>query len=149
MVMNKTGRIVTGLLILFLAVSCRRVNKSFKESKDADMAFQIMDLPNDSADDNTLNYKVRIIPQKKLMETSTMHDKTSMYYDMDSCFYIIDDKHEKIYPSLVQPVANGVKDTYEYLLDFELNTGLAKQELNIIYADRYINHKSYVIKLGK
>ncbi|WP_139112905.1 hypothetical protein [Mucilaginibacter sp. PPCGB 2223] len=89
---------------------------------------------------------MRLIPDKQLIEEKSSNQKTALYYKMDSCFYIAEGL-KKNYAVMVQPVANGVSGTYEYLLEFENGNAPQADTINLIYNDKYINQKSYSLKI--
>lgn len=127
--------------------SCKQ-RSGVSQTKDGDMVVQVMQLPRSAGDNNDdISYKVRIIPSKTLMEGKATVDKNGLYYRMDSCFYI-KNGGKKQYPDLVQSVANGISGTYEYLLQFEKDDQPA-DSIDMVYQDRYINKKAYLIRTVK
>jgi len=134
-----------GFVGAFMALmfSCQHKNASFNEFKDKDITIQVIQLKDD-AGDSTLTYKARVIPDKKLMIEINRSEKNNLLYRMDSCFYINNGSY-KTYASLVQPVANGVSDTFEYLLAFDVAKADRKDSIKIVYHDKYINRKTYIV----
>jgi hypothetical protein len=135
------------LLSLVMLASCRRSTPAFYEIKDKELTIQAMDIKATADDDETISYKVRLIPEKRIMEGMHEEEKNKLYYKMDSCFYMNDGK-QKNYAALVQPIANGVSGSYEYLLQFETGKNFKADTIDLIYQDRYINHKIYGLKMA-
>ena len=142
------GRAIAVLVWGVLFLACNRGDDSFREVKDKDMILQVSEIKDKAPGDESLTYKARLIPSKVLTENETIEQKRLLSYKMDSCFYI-NDGHHKNYASMVQAVANGVSGTYEYLLVFELDKNESKDSVDLLYQDRYINHKLYELKLNK
>jgi len=138
--------------ILFYSLSCLAVFASCKhakplmEARDADLTVQIMAIDDSSKDEQAVSYRARLIPDKKLMEGKTREEKNSLYYQMDSCFYFTV-AGVKTYAALVQPIANGVSGSYEYLLQFEKPKLINTDTLSLVYQDKYINKKTYDVRL--
>jgi hypothetical protein len=98
-----------------------------------------------SADSATTAYKVRVIlTETKLKEQVTSEITHGLLYNTDSLFYIQESKR-KVYPILIQPVANGVANTFEYLIDFDKKENEA--DASMIYHDKYLTKKDYRVKL--
>jgi hypothetical protein len=135
-------------LLIFISIlaSCGHKNAAFREVKDRDLTIQVMQLK-DAEDDHTISYKARLLPDKKLLESKSKDEKQALYYTMDSCFYI-NTGNTKIYAALVQPIANGVSGSYEYLLQFEKDKDLKTDTIALVYQDRYINKKTYSLKMS-
>ncbi|OCX53370.1 hypothetical protein BEL04_03455 [Mucilaginibacter sp. PPCGB 2223] len=134
------------ILISLSLAGCRSSDSSFKQVQDGDLTIQVTHLKAVSKDDNLLSFKLRLIPDKQLIEEKSSNQKTALYYKMDSCFYIAEGL-KKNYAVMVQPVANGVSGTYEYLLEFENGNAPQADTINLIYNDKYINQKSYSLKI--
>ena len=140
--------IITGILSIMIMGSCRHKDRSFKEIIGNGLTIQVEQLKNVENDSTGITYKARLIPDKQIMEGKTQQEKTALYYRMDSCFYIADG-NKKVYASMVQPIANGVAGSYEYLLGFELNSQERKDSIDMIYQDKYINRQTYRLKLAR
>ncbi len=81
-------------------------------------------------------YNVRILPKKELLEQNSTIGR-NMMYGADSCFYIMEGVH-KIYPIGTECIANGVANSFEYLVRFD-----SKVSAELFYQDKYINKKNY------
>jgi hypothetical protein len=134
--------------LIFLVFHSCNPAPVFKQANDKDLTIQLTKLPKVSNDEQIISYKVRLLPVKTIMETKSYNEKNNLWYKMDSCFYF-ETGSRKIYPQLVQPVANGISGSYEYLLQFDEDTALKKDSLDMVYADRYINRKKYTIEHSK
>jgi len=120
-----------------MLISCKP-KPHMQQAKDQDLTIQLMALKGGPDDGRTLSYQVRLIPVKKVQ-------KTALYYQMDSCFYLLNGT-KKIYASLVQPIANGINGSYEYLLQFEKPPIGEMNQIVPVYQDKYINGKCYDLK---
>lgn len=114
----------------------------FTEIKDEDLCIQVSDLP--SSDTASLEYKVRIIPVKE--SASDQQIKQKMSFNVDSCFYRYEGT-AKQYPDGVIPIANGLKNCYEYVVIFSKN-GNTSANTTLTYQDRFISGKSYQLSLN-
>ncbi len=139
--------ILYGVIGLLLLSACNR-NEKLLTAKDSDLTIELMQLKKEGDGSATLSYQARLIPQKQLLAAKNGTDKNALFYKMDSCFYINTGK-QKIYAALVQPVANGVSGTYEYLLQFEVGEKEKATNFNIVYQDRYLNKKAYILDTDK
>ncbi|MCZ4222505.1 hypothetical protein [Pedobacter rhodius] len=126
------------LILLLTVCSCKRAQKTLL--KDADLTIQCIrkvdaDVP------EQLNFMVRLFPEKdKLADKKDLG--VDMQLHMDSCFYTIQDG-AKNYPLQVIPVANGVKNCFEYLLVFDNPAGGTEKYRTLTYHDKFINKKTY------
>jgi len=132
------------MMVMVLLISCKP-KPQLMQAGDQELTIKLMKLKDKADPGNTLSYQARLIPGKKKNETGTNETKQDLLYRMDSTFYIIE-HHKKIYASLVQPVANGLKDSYEYLLQFESDSMLDDQQIEMIYQDKYISKRTYRLK---
>jgi len=129
-------------------VACRNGKSDIQQVQDKDMLIQVSKLNDESTGaDNVINYKVRLVPDKQLMQSKASTDKTALFYRMDSCFYTTVNG-KKNYAVLTQAVANGVSGTYEYLVEFEKASGAQADSVDLFYQDRYINKKNYHLKVS-
>jgi len=136
---------IVGALCLFAVISgCHKQQNQPMQTKDKDLTIQVMRLKNDPSENDVYTYKARLTPQKALLAEKSRNDKEALIYRMDSCFYLQSGPN-KIYASLVQPVADGISGSFEYLLQFEKANDEVEQDF--IYKDKYLNHKRYSIKL--
>jgi hypothetical protein len=126
-------------------IGCTSRQTKLHEISSNGVRLQIIQLENPAGGDpQAVTYKARLIPDKSLLDQKNAVSKSAMIYKMDSCFYL-QSRTKKIYASLVQPIANGVSGTYEYLIEFEtpISTGY-----DFIYQDRYLNQKKYSLALN-
>jgi len=106
---------------------------------------QVKALKNASGDGASLDYAVRLLPGKALEATLDGKTKTALCYGMDSCFYLLAGG-QKVYSAIVQPIANGVSGSFEYMLSFVVDD-LKGGKWSLVYQDRYLNHKKYTLSL--
>jgi len=126
--------------------ACRQNKDVIKQIKVQGLTLMVMKTPGGPEDADEMTYSARLIPDKGLIENKNAV-VTAMQYKMDSCFYLQQGK-ERIYASLTQPIANGVKDSFEYLLSFE-RQGIKNNKWDFVYLDKYLNHKIYKIAIGQ
>lgn len=143
----KANTLFYSLMSLSLFASCKH-SRPFMEAKDADLTVQIMAMDDSSNDQHSISYRARLIPDKQLMEGKTREEKNALYYQMDSCFYFTVGG-VKTYAALVQPIANGVSGSYEYLLQFEKPKLLNTDTMSFVYQDKYINKKTYDVRMAE
>ena len=136
-------KLACAFYLFFTVTGCKSGHPAAREIDDRDMDVQVVLL--DSTPGNGNTYKARLIPDKKLFDEKDAVSKNAMIYKMDSCFYL-QSGTKRVYASLVQPVANGITGTFEYLLEFEKNDG---NSWDFVYQDKYINHKKYSLKLNQ
>lgn len=127
--------------------ACRQNREPIREIKDEILTVQVKKIDNREQDQHLQAFAVRLSPGKDAASTLNAQAKTALWYGMDSCFYVVD-RGKKVYSTIVQPIANGVTDNFEYMLSFEI-TDLKAGNWNLIYADKYISHKKYIIDLSK
>lgn len=132
---------------MVLLYSCSH-HEPFKEVNAQGMTVQLMRLDDPGNESTHLSYKVKLIPDKQLLENITSTDKTAMQYRMDSCFYIRE-KNGSNYAALVQPVANGVAGSYEYLLEFDTEPSKKQDSVRLVYQDKYTNRNTYQITIAR
>jgi hypothetical protein len=145
MQMNKVWGSVVIACLTFMA--CHN-KQQYYESKDHDLTVQIVKMKNDAADTASVSYTARIIPDKTMMTVVNNEDiKTAMMYKMDSCFYMQINK-KKVYPGIVQSIANGLPNQFEYLVSFDI-AGISNDNPVIVYQDKYLNKRKYTLKINK
>ncbi|WP_183574647.1 hypothetical protein HDF18_01215 [Mucilaginibacter sp. X5P1] len=137
--MKKT--IVLSICLLTMLLACHKNRNAVTQIKDSGMLLEITRLKNGQGDPGTLDYAVRLIPDKKLLADKDKSFRNSLWYSMDSCFYLVKGQR-KIYSAIVQPIANGVAGTFEYMLSFN-EEDLRAGNWSLTYDDRYLNHKKY------
>jgi hypothetical protein len=148
----KQGVIV--LMFLMLA-SCKTATERWlsgladnKELRTDTFFLQMMKVKPVPADTSSLNYKIRIYPSKQWAESKTSEQKSGMYYGMDSCFSLQAGK-KNLKPSLFQPVNNGIANCYEYLISFEVREVIKSTQVELLYHDKLIDGKQYIVELNK
>lgn len=127
------------LTVVLFFISCSKP-ASVAEIKDKDLLIRATFKAGGSADSDQ-EYKVRIFPELKYGEPVDKKVNEQMAYQIDSCFYKIRGK-EKQFPDAVIPVANGIKNCFEYLVVF---SGKAdhKAQNELHYESKYINATTY------
>lgn len=100
--------------IIVIIVSCSS-GKGFWELSDGDMRLQLMDMDSGVEGEETQSFRFRIYPGKTITDRMDAEARSAMWYKMDSCVYLLKGTN-KIYPVAIEPVANGVKNTFEYLV---------------------------------
>lgn len=121
--------------------ACKQNIHSVKEIKDDGLTLQVIKTAGEPGNDHTLNYSARLIPDKGLIPEKNNKVKTELWYSMDSSFYLQSGK-KKIYAEIIQPIANGLAGTYEYMVSFP-GTDLRDGKWSLIYQDKYLNHRKY------
>jgi hypothetical protein len=141
------------ILLLFAIAACKTSQQNwqndlvtYKEIKDKTMELEVMRAPGN--DTTVLNYKIRIFPAKAWLENMPPNSGFNFSYKMDSCFFIRAGNLKQL-PLFTQPVANGVKNCFEYLVSFQADAGIKMRSLQLIYADKYINGQTYSFELNK
>jgi len=132
-------------VVCFAFMACHK-KQAYYESKDRDLVVQVVKMKNDAADTASISYTARIIPDKSVAAVNNEEVKTAMMYKMDSCFYI-QIKQKKVYPGIVQAIANGLPNQFEYLVSFD--AGIENNNPVIVYQDKYLNKKKHTLKLIK
>ncbi|WP_147322018.1 hypothetical protein [Mucilaginibacter conchicola] len=102
-------------------------------------------MKSDPADTAIVAYRLRLVPSATFRTIHPDLGADHFWYRMDSCFYL-NEKGRPRYPLLVQPVANGAKDNFEYILQFgrEMQTDSAE----LVYSDRAAGTATYKFKLA-
>lgn len=129
------------VLIFFVFYGCSSKYKLGEEG-DADIRIQAMKRKAEVGDQI---YNIRLFPKKEILEANKNISR-SMTYDVDSSFYLVKN-HEKIFPYSVERIANGVPDSFEYLIHFDQNGISDIETLPLVYQDKYINQKIYQLLL--
>lgn len=142
------------MLVALLAISCKTPTErwlsglaEYSQLQSASIKMEVMKM--DTKNDTTiLNYRVRIYPDKKWLENNPRNLVSEMNYETDSCFFI-KAGGAKCSPGFVQPVANGIKGCYEYLISFNVDNKLKMRSLNLVYTDKYIDRQTHTLNLDK
>lgn len=134
------------VVLLMTVLSCTR-NKLPLRAGDRNLSIEAVRLKNASDDVDTYSYQARLIPERQLLDGKSSEDKKALFYRMDSCFYISDGE-SKLRAVLVQPIANGISGSYEYLLQFQVAKGFKEASVSLIYQDRYLTQKTYHLNIN-
>lgn len=147
--LNKNNKYYPYLLLAIVGVlllgACSPGRPKVVELKENGLTLQLLKMPVDPGENKEINYSVRLIPEKALLESKDQLAKTALWYRMDSCFYVMAGQ-KKVYASIVQPIANGVMGRFEYLLSFEISD-LETANWHMVYQDKYLNQKKYTMNL--
>lgn len=130
---------------LILEMACKS-GDSFIEVKDEKLTIQLTKLQNEE-DVTESSYRLRILPDRSLYNDVEAF-RHLMWYSLDSTVYI-EGKNGKTYPDMIQPVSNGIKDSFEYLLVFNDEKNSANAISRLIYDDKYFTKKAYILDLDK
>lgn len=136
-------------LLIMLVCSCRSATErwlnsmpDYKEVRSGNLSFQMLRMKN-AGDTTALNCRVRITPS-----ANYSLNPVDFYYKMDSCFYL--KAGTKIFkPTIVEAVPNGIKGCFEYLLSFDISQPMKLMPVQLVYQDKYIDGKPYIILLNK
>jgi len=123
--------------MLALCAGCSR--PKVYQTADDQLALQIAKLGND--DDSVSTFKVRLRLLSPVLTELAKDNNEAMYYRADSCFYL-SDGNRKVYPLMLQPIANGASYTYEYLISFPQKYA-GHVPVNLTYQDHYFNRRTY------
>ena len=130
------------LILIMISCACKSTNNVMQVS-DQQIALQVVSL---DESDNEVSFKARVVvTSKDLVAKLSSAIAQKMTYQSDSIFYITNGK-QKIFPALIQPVANGVANTFEYLIDFDCR--LPEKGLVMVYSDQYLTKKTYQLILN-
>lgn len=129
------------LLALFVLSAC---NSNYNSGEQLDQDLRIQAMKRKGATDDQV-YNVRIFPKMEILEANKSISK-NMTYHIDSSFYFIKNK-ARVYPQSVECIANGVVNSFEYLIRFDPDGLSEKEDLPLVYQDKYINQKIYQLLL--
>lgn len=146
----------TGIILLLLTLaSCRTPTEKWLDGmsdhqsvKGKALIMEIMKVKPPKMDTTALTYKIRIYPGKEWTETNSGRQKNGLFYGMDSCF-TLRTAAASYSPDMVEPVNNGIKGCYEYLLSFGIAKAMKYRQLQLVYTDRFIDGKPYQIILNR
>ncbi|MBS1525839.1 MAG: hypothetical protein JST19_09345 [Bacteroidetes bacterium] len=146
--------LLAAILPLFVLQSCKTATErwlggltNFKELDDNALSLQVMKMQLQPTDTTSFGYQVRIYPSKTWLENQGPGQAVDFLYHTDSSFCIRAGK-ACISPVIVQPVNNGIANCYEYLLYFHVEKEIRLKNIELVYADRFINKKQYALKLN-
>jgi hypothetical protein len=136
-------RQATIIILLGLILSCS-TKKPAGQSSDVDLNVmaQLKETP---STEHTRTFMIRVFPDKKFAESGMEKITESFLYHSDSCFYLLKN-NVKLYPEYVEPIVNGIKGSYEFLVGFS-DQDLSTKEYTLIYQDQIINKKKYVLTI--
>jgi hypothetical protein len=130
-----------------LVISCKTSDRNkYREVKGEDYLIQVMPLQMNGDNAEATGYKVRILPQEKLLNNRSGQLKQSLWYGADSCFYLTTGKKD-IQPELVQAVANGITNCFEYMVVFNSGGFEEGERMSLVFNDRHITHEKHFIEL--
>jgi hypothetical protein len=138
------------IIILFTLCACRTATErwldglaGFKELRTPAFRLQAMKVTPAAPDTASVTYQVRIYPSRGGTDQAT-----GFYYGMDSCFSLQSGK-VNVKPSYFQPVNNGIAHCFEYLLSFPVTRSMRSGPARLVYQDRIIDGKRYILELNK
>jgi hypothetical protein len=127
--------------MLLILAGC---GKKYNSGQVLDQELTIQAMKTKDADGSML-YHVRVFPKKEILEANKSINK-EMMYGADSCFYLMDHQN-KIYPLSVSYIANGVANSFEYMIRFDPAKVSSELPADFFYQDKYINQKNYQLTL--
>jgi hypothetical protein len=135
---------------MFFLAACGNNRSKVLETSGYGLTLKVMSVAPQEEDTaaNIYSFKVLIVPSAAVENGLAKQQRDSLIFKMDSCFYV-GFGHEKKYPLLVQAIPNGIKGTYEYLTDFEINGYSQGDSLVFNYQDKFINKKKYQVTAVK
>jgi len=143
-------KIAIGLIVLF-CFSCRNRTEKWLDSlssfeRAGDEQLTVEALKPAGRDTTAVLYNVRIYPSKTWLDHKNEQATVRFNYAMDSCFYL--SAGGLTYKAnVVQPVANGLTNCFEYLVSFDLDPAMETGKASLIYQDKYINNQRYTLAL--
>lgn len=138
---------ISVIILIAIITSCSVERKpAFSEIAGENYTIQVMALPMLDDDGRTSGYKVRVLPAQKISDDQGKQLQEKLWYQIDSCFYITQGSAH-IKPELVQPIATGVVNCYEFMLVFEGLSVHGDNEVTLVFDDRHITKEKYLIKL--
>lgn len=141
-------KIVFTVLMMLAMAACTSRDKDLREKRDNLIAIQVSRMENGQSGDAPPVFKVRLLPTKALKAIQPAAGNDHYWYKMDSAFYLKMGS-QKVYPALVQAVAGGGQDTYEYILQFENSSSdKGKDSVDFIFEDKQLAQKAYALKLA-
>jgi hypothetical protein len=54
---------------------------------------------------------------------------------------------QKRYPVLIQPVASGIKNSFDYLIEFEKPEDADDHDVLLVYQDKFFTSRNYSFKI--
>ena len=134
------------LLMFFLSLISCGERRRFHESASPNLTLQVYLMPEEAGDKGALSFRVRVIPSQTLITSMSKAIRNSMWYGVDSSFFIRSGK-VIIKAAMVQPVADGVNGSFQYLVMFDdIHTQSDKDRL--LFLDRYLSKRTYAVKIN-
>jgi len=141
--MNKSRLVVLLADLLSMQLSACK-DRDFKEINNGDVHIQVTRLKGAIQNEGS-GFKFRLLPSRNFTATHRLSTE-NLWYHMDSCFYTEKDG-VKTYVAMVQPIANGVKDNFEYLLQFDPAVTATRDSVRLVYYDKYITRQHYTFNI--
>jgi hypothetical protein len=129
------------VMLVAVLFSCK-AKDHVAQLKDDDLT--VMAMRNSQTTEGETTFQVRIFPSKVVLENGSNKLTEEMLYRSDSCMYLLHGD-KKDYPLYIEPVSNGVKGSYEFLVAFSKAPNQKSDTL--IYHDKFINQKKYVLAI--
>jgi len=134
-------------IILVTIITACTTGKNYGLSQIEGENYTVHVMKLQGANNGTSGYKVRVLPTQKILDEQGKQLQEALWYQIDSCFYITKDD-AIIKPDLVQPIANGVVNCYEYMLVFnDVPALVGNGEMTFVFNDRHITREKYLIRL--
>jgi len=138
--------------MLLSLVACKSASQKWMDglttfSKLGDTTESVEILKLKPADTSSLNYSVRIYPGKQWLTDKKDEQSVEMNYQMDSCIYIRNGG-KTFNAAMIQPIANGLTNCFEYLVSFDLEPGMKGPRPAMVYQDKFISKKQYTFQLN-
>jgi len=125
----KRGVIALVLLISFC--SCHK--DEYKQLSKSGTNVEIIR----SKEKGGLEFKVRV-SQEALLSGADQGKSKQMFFSADSCFKLFDSENRLLYPEVVEPIANGINNKFEYIVTFpKLKTDGKK--IKLVYHDKFFS----------
>jgi len=125
-------------LILGIGVGCKKNRMNLLSDRDIEV--QVLKI-----EEASQIYRVRILLSEGSIKEKNVRQE-DMWYKTDSCFYL-NYKGRARSPVSIEPISNGLKNIYEYLVAFDEMTEIDGERMEFIYRDKFINKRTYKISL--
>lgn len=125
-------------VLLFMGCSKNRGG----QNGDDQITLQVQQVKEKNAED--LAFRIRVFAHLPADFKDRKQLNEKMEYGIDSCFFRLNRGKQEL-PSGVIPVANGIKDCFEYVLLF--SGSVADKNEQLVYRDKYISGKTYQVIL--
>ncbi|MDB5146545.1 MAG: hypothetical protein JWQ57_565 [Mucilaginibacter sp.] len=131
------------LLMIILLIQGCKTDETGKTITDKGLTISMSAVKDAAGDNKGLAFKAMLVPSATLIADSGKALNLAMTFKNDSAFFI-EKNGEKIFAAMVQPVANGIKGSFEYLILF--NPVQQTDTLSVVYQDKFLNKKRYTFK---